>query len=317
MLETNDRVANRLSARLKSCRPATLTVNGNLFHYTTAAGLIGIVRSSQLWATGCEYLNDPQEMSYGIDLAVEVLIDLCRHDCDPISNLPAMVQNALGERNVPSSLYVASFCGDGDLLDQWRGYSDAGRGYCIEFDRLAIQLWADNHEASLVPVEYDISIQKQLLRDHLNRALIELRDDLRTSSDPESSWERAAQNRLCIIILALITRYKHGAFRAEGERRLIYTLGSIGIENDCKRVEHRQGGGFVIPYLPLPLTSASGKAADGEAAASESLLPIVSVRCGPTTHAFLGKAGIKSLLQRYSYDLEMVKIHSSAVPYRS
>jgi hypothetical protein len=32
-----------------------------LFHYTTAAGLLGILNSSTLWATDLRFLNDAQE----------------------------------------------------------------------------------------------------------------------------------------------------------------------------------------------------------------------------------------------------------------
>src|SRR4051794_188276 len=36
-----------------------------LYHYTTAAGLIGIVQSQTLWATNAEFLNDAQELLCG------------------------------------------------------------------------------------------------------------------------------------------------------------------------------------------------------------------------------------------------------------
>ncbi len=36
-----------------------------LFHYTNAAGLIGIVQEEVLWASDAEFLNDAQETRYG------------------------------------------------------------------------------------------------------------------------------------------------------------------------------------------------------------------------------------------------------------
>ncbi|MFF8400938.1 DUF2971 domain-containing protein [Streptomyces sp. NPDC015684] len=35
-----------------------------VYHYTPAAGLLGIVKSGQLWVTDVEFLNDSQELSY-------------------------------------------------------------------------------------------------------------------------------------------------------------------------------------------------------------------------------------------------------------
>jgi hypothetical protein len=39
-----------------------------VWHYTNAAGLLGILRSNVLWATDAFFLNDAAEVTYGIDL---------------------------------------------------------------------------------------------------------------------------------------------------------------------------------------------------------------------------------------------------------
>ena len=38
--------------------------HSELFHYTGAAGLAGIIQSQTLWATHYEYLNDSEEIKY-------------------------------------------------------------------------------------------------------------------------------------------------------------------------------------------------------------------------------------------------------------
>jgi hypothetical protein len=45
----------------------------HLYHYTTAEGLVGIVRDRKLWATDIFHLNDRREFIHGIKLAVEEL----------------------------------------------------------------------------------------------------------------------------------------------------------------------------------------------------------------------------------------------------
>src|SRR5215470_941549 len=44
-----------------------------LFHYTTQAGLVGIVKSNLLWATNALYLNDSSELRYGLSVARKCL----------------------------------------------------------------------------------------------------------------------------------------------------------------------------------------------------------------------------------------------------
>src|SRR5216683_1419399 len=41
-----------------------------IFHYTTAAGLLGIVRSNRLWASDLLYMNDSTEVEYGRQLII-------------------------------------------------------------------------------------------------------------------------------------------------------------------------------------------------------------------------------------------------------
>jgi hypothetical protein len=45
-----------------------------LHHYTTAAGLIGILRSKSLWASDCRFLNDRSELVYGHNLVKDYLV---------------------------------------------------------------------------------------------------------------------------------------------------------------------------------------------------------------------------------------------------
>ncbi|KQV50324.1 hypothetical protein ASC95_13135 [Pelomonas sp. Root1217] len=40
---------------------------GELFHYTTSAGLLGIVQSGSIWATEARYLNDATELSNALE----------------------------------------------------------------------------------------------------------------------------------------------------------------------------------------------------------------------------------------------------------
>ncbi|MGW1781683.1 DUF2971 domain-containing protein [Streptomyces sp. NPDC002143] len=44
-----------------------------VYHYTNAAGLLGIISGGQLWATDVEFLNDAQELTYAGDRLLRVI----------------------------------------------------------------------------------------------------------------------------------------------------------------------------------------------------------------------------------------------------
>jgi len=46
--------------RLKTTTPPRV-----LYHYTTQAKLLGILKSNCMWATAAQYLNDASEYEYG------------------------------------------------------------------------------------------------------------------------------------------------------------------------------------------------------------------------------------------------------------
>lgn len=136
-------------------------VHSQLYHYTTAAGLQGIVESQQLRGTSIAYLNDAEEHTGFFDRRLPSLLEKAiRAAAEEIQDIPAErsrfeaaggIQEALqaargfGDAIKTATLkfnspYVASFCttlpqqdADDGLLSQWRGYGSDG-GYAIVFD---------------------------------------------------------------------------------------------------------------------------------------------------------------------------------------
>ena len=82
--------------------------------------------SHELWATDIRHLNDATEFQYALDLATRRLDELS----DDIGRQAG--DDVLGEwrRGIQLAkyprIYVTSFCEDGDLLSQWRGYAAGG-----------------------------------------------------------------------------------------------------------------------------------------------------------------------------------------------
>lgn len=139
-----------------------------LFHYTTATGLEGILRSRTLWATHFAYLNDTSEFRGFRDPLADFLRPIARNSVDRPAQVPGnaqLIQNEGGPDGAAARIvkettaamfdtlfgspsassfaepYVLSFCtasiGSTDeshgLLSQWRGYGKDG-GYALVFD---------------------------------------------------------------------------------------------------------------------------------------------------------------------------------------
>ena len=144
-----------------------------LYHYTTASGLQGILESNTLWATNAYYVNDSSEVEYGGTVLSEVLKEWEKKTEKTYDRLWALgavhgliedYPERRGQRR--KRIYVTCFCEDGNLLSQWRTYGQAG-GYAIAFPLDALRTGLqppDTFFASrLRRVEYSRQRQKERL----------------------------------------------------------------------------------------------------------------------------------------------------------
>jgi len=107
----------------------------SLFHYTTQAGLCGIIESKSLWFTDIFYLNDATELEYTFNLVQDV-IEIKSRNMDvrglmagsDSSQIIHFINESAQYRFIAESVgfYVFSFSKKPDDLSQWRAYSDDG-----------------------------------------------------------------------------------------------------------------------------------------------------------------------------------------------
>ena len=148
--------------------------NGDLtlYHYTTEKGLLGILESQSIWCSHIQYFHDPSEWTYGENLVVKKINDILSRTED--SNIKVMLEDlklyitTLSKRFF--DVYAACFCINGNLLSQWRGYSNGGGGYSLGFTfdsktKFTYDLTnlSDLKLAGLRKVIYDKLIQDELI----------------------------------------------------------------------------------------------------------------------------------------------------------
>src|SRR5215813_10915885 len=94
-----------------------------LYHYTTQAGLLGIMRTKEIWASHTQYLNDLREFRHAMQLVREQLSEMNRPGSyEPAEQrlLTEMQDRIEGLESI--NVCVCSFSENGDALSQWRAY---------------------------------------------------------------------------------------------------------------------------------------------------------------------------------------------------
>jgi len=228
-----------------------------IYHYTTAVGLEGILRTQQLWATHMEYLNDADEhRGFFLRRLPKLLDEPVREAVDELMRTPDG-RNAINSAEVGGAdravadfkrelaqlahkvtfeinePYLVSFCSgnahdnsnDG-LLSQWRGYGMDG-GYAIVLDSAELEEILLQREgpafqyqfANFCDVDYDFPEGGGRLM-HPEREKWEA-DIQRIFKQLILSRNAEPLEDLHTPISALSSRYKHPGFSEEQEVRIV------------------------------------------------------------------------------------------------
>jgi hypothetical protein len=238
--------------------------SGLIWHYTTAAGLLGILSSGSIWATGLSFLNDSSEGRHVWEKMVELLAaKLPKGDA-------AAARVALDDFDARvTELAVACFSRDGDLLSQWRTYSQ-GAGFAVGFDlaQLATFWTGERREGILATASYSLEDAEAAADRYVIQA-VEAWNSLFPNGiisvappglppDPnDDELEPMAQalyqfsHRLAPLMMSGAF-HKHPQFAEEQEWRLVTHLAGADRSMPSSRV---QGQGIAL-YRPISFQSA-------------------------------------------------------------
>jgi hypothetical protein len=282
-----------------------------LYHYTDAKGLLGIFESGKLWSTEARYLNDATELDYAFGLLDEVLAETASDSSADVRNqlkLASSMNRELWRDDI--LCFVACFCQEKDLLNQWRGYAHGVGGYAIGFRRGEIEVSSVDRQFGpyeFRQVEYGSETMKAQLRDRLVDVLVRFRD-----SHPSSDGERLALWR------SLVSSYlsQHGfdaplvkspGFKEEKEWRVVVRLPRTAfVKRDVlkSRVSPTLG---LVPYVVLDVTTER-----------QPRRPAVGqIVIGPTPHLELAERSLRDLLASVGYQDGEIVVEHSKVPLRA
>ena len=201
-----------------------------LFHFTGAAGVIGILKDECLWASRAMCLNDASEVLYGIGLVSDYLRrtaeaqppkrrafrKVAQAYLDPAKMAPAL--------RVHADPFVVSFSETDRDSFHWLHYGRGGDGYSLGFE--ASKLAAKPFE--LHKVEYDPDRQREIVEQAVNR-LEEAFLDL-AFRQKHRDVVRVGETAAIVFAATMWTiaaRLKHPSFRGRGSVAAV--LGQSGL----------------------------------------------------------------------------------------
>ncbi len=269
-----------------------------LYHYTTQAGLLGIIQHREIWATHTQYLNDQREYLHAVDIVQEEIHAFRERTTDSNTGETLEAMDAGVEGIESMNVCVSSFSEVGDSLPQWRAYGAATSGYAIGVKGARLVELTAKLNFFLAPCIYDRSEQRTLVR-----ALVEevVEEHLERRRQPSERHMPPGGN-LCAYLHRYAPILKDPSFSEEREWRVI----SRPLMCTFERFEYRQGSSMLIPYYRFPL--------------GDDTIPfeVAEIVIGPTPNPVQSERSVRSFLASQDLrDLEQVPVRSSAVPYRN
>jgi hypothetical protein len=227
-----------------------------LYHYTSPAGLLGIIETKSLWASGIQYLNDTAEYKHMALILQDLLKRRLEKEQGPWNDLYRLLLR--GESvYLDKTVFVSSLSEAKDLLSQWRAYCPTGGGFSIGFDHKLIMRQAKKQNFCLLKCEYDATNQKAICDELISdgcRAADEAVTTYSKSAAPHKYGKKSIQtvglwHRIIEPSIRFAPALKNPSFQEEREWRLVRNP----FDTPDSQVRFRPSKYAVIPYREFSL----------------------------------------------------------------
>ncbi|MBI4846476.1 MAG: DUF2971 domain-containing protein [Candidatus Omnitrophica bacterium] len=251
-----------------------------LYHYTNQKGLYEIINSKSLWMSNIAYLNDAEELNFGLKL-IEAMAKKYAEE----TVIRKFVNELLKVLAKEVNICVFSFSAERDSLGQWRGYTKEGAGYNIGFDYNKLSDLQDKLKFKISQCVYDPQEQEAQI------------DKLFHNKFSEKKFEEVKEHIVdwAFDLVALATTLKNRHFENESEWRLITEPIHIKDKNYKTRADKKA----LIPYFKLDLQD----------------LPVKEILVGPSCERpNLLKSSVEIFLEQQN--ILNCPVSISKIPYR-
>lgn len=271
-----------------------------LYHYTDQEGLLGIVRTKEIWASHTQYLNDRQEFRYAIELVRDELSRMAeRAETQARPFVDEMNQAMREHRGMESiNVCVCSFSEEGDRLSQWRAYGEGVAKFSIGFSGDILRQVSSQMGSWLVPCLYGEQKQREFVRGLLGDVLQENMARVTQGNVTGDCRKLPRGGNLIAYLYRYAPILKHKTFLEEREWRIVTR--PLACTQD--RFDYRPGRSMLIPYYRIPLT--------GE----DIEFSIKRIVVGPAPYGEQAVEAVNSLVLKHDLD---VQVTGSVAPFRN
>ena len=271
-----------------------------LYHYTSQAGLLGIATTRMLWATNMAYLNDTSEYEYGSNVIRAAIKRRRTAESEKHDKFLAETESAFSAK--AHDFCQASLTESGDLLSQWRGYTENGNGYCVGFDANAIRARAGvDGEWLLTRCEYRPSRQEEMAEALVDQ-WFQSWEKVNAAPQKLGFWENlfGPSFEFAIAANVLALSFKDPSYSEEREWRVVIN------ESGTEKVRFRTGKSMITPYLEIDLRPSQPEQCE---------VAMKRVIVGPCPHPSLAADSVRMLLDTKDY--KEVEVIPSVIPFRA
>ena len=272
-----------------------------LYHYTSLSGLEAIMQTRSLWASEIRYLNDAAEMQHTAKILQDEITGRLQRETGNDELLTQLRDWVLDRMENGHMLFVVSFTTNGNLLSQWRGYGNVGKGVSLGLDPDTIYDCADRQHFQVGRCIYDDDAQKKLAEQIVSA--IETMAGARNSGGGESPPGSPPYHDLFESVeadlLRIATLLKHPSFKEEDEWRVVSPVFTGSVDEP---ISYREGLSMLVPYIEFRLDCTRK-------------LDFQHIYLGPTPNISLSMASLARFLSRHGI-IPAQGIMYCDIPYR-
>ncbi len=286
-----------------------------IYHYTNYEGLRGILEKQDLWVSNIFRMNDPSELTYGLQTLYETLETEIKGNGTAWDRFLSDFRNTLRDRIEDIGVHlICCFSGNGDELGQWRAYADDGRGYCVGFDSSALKnhfnlLGQGSWSVSTFRIDYDKSRTRRNSRFKqfvdimmpVIKSAISLLESNQISITQWRQLESKLHIELALAGVMISYFHKHHGYESEDEYRFLLVRSRAHPFTD---LEARIRRDRVVDYFKFNWKACIP-------------CPIKIVRVGPAANFKKAKSFIRDCCRLGSLDYDKLNIDQSDIPYTS
>ncbi|MER2097341.1 MAG: DUF2971 domain-containing protein [Pseudomonas qingdaonensis] len=290
-----------------------------LAHYTSIATLEGIMANDELWFSNPLFMNDLDEIRFGINESARVIRqsqeikDSCGSK-ERYEIFQKVFESILGEFSNEHAfdIYVLCFSEhdetkDDGLLSMWRGYGGNGNGAAIIFDSKELNY---NEESPFIVsnVVYASAVDRL---EWIQRKCVEFAEILKSTDVPNDKlhipiWHLFERMKIFSIFT------KHIGFAEEREWRVVYMRERDSNRKLDEMLHYAVGRTGVEPKLKLKIKPVEGITTD-----DFSLEKIVGkIILGPTVSSPLAINAVRRMLEKLGKPEIAKRLTASTTPFR-